>query len=87
MTFPEVVCSIYSIHNSDINIVGEYLGYDWNQICEEIQEEGFYAEDGDGAFTISFSPKNDYAKSKVLNDILIAIFEHYPHVKKLQIVN
>ena len=88
MSFPDVVQKIYSMDNSDINMVGEHLGYDWNEVCDEVSKAGFYAEDGDGAFTISRNAKSDYSSdSKIINEIFVAIFENYPEVKTIQVIN
>jgi hypothetical protein len=74
--------------NSDMNVVGEHLGYDWNQVCDEVSKAGFYAEDGDGAFTVNRSSKSEYSsKSKIINEIFVAIFANYPNVKTIQITN
>lgn len=85
--FPDVLQAIYSMDNADICRVGEHLGYDWNQVCDEIGKAGCYAEDGDGAFTIHRHRDNDYYDNKILNEIFVAIFDHYKDVKKFQIVN
>lgn len=87
MSFPNVVKSIYSMDNSDINVVGEYLGYDWNEICDEISSEGFYGQDGTGCFYISRSSKNEYADSKILNEIFVEIFKHNPTVNEITVID
>ena len=88
MAFPDVLECVYSMDNAGMNVVGEHLGYDWNQICDEVREAGFYAEDGDGAFSVYRDAKNEYcSSSKILNEIFVAIFAHYPKVDKIQIVN
>lgn len=87
MSFPDVLKKIYSMDNSDINVVGEHLGYEWNQVCDEISKAEFYAEDCDGAFTVSRNAKSDYSSRTIINEIFKAIFAHYPDVKTIQIVN
>ena len=35
----------WTMLNSDICEVGEKLGFEWNAVVEEIQNQGFYAEE------------------------------------------
>lgn len=87
MSFPQVLEKIYNMHSSDLSEVGEYLGYTDHEVWEAVGNAGFYAEDGDGAFTISRNPKSDYSSVKVINDIMVALFTNYPDAKVIQIVN
>jgi len=48
-----VVKTTKYIDNSDLNIKGESLGYDWNTICDWIRENELYGQDGEGYTTIS----------------------------------
>lgn len=73
--------------NSGLNVVGEHLGYDWNQVCDAVGQAEYYAEDGDGSFTVQRSKKNDYSSNAIINAIMVAIFEQYPHVNKVRISN
>ncbi len=85
--FPKVLEAIWSMQNSDINVVGVHMGYDWNQVCDEISTSCFCAEDGDGAFTVYYDKNKDYSSSVIINEIMHAIFSHHPGVKSLQIIN
>lgn len=87
MAITNVLECIYSMGNAGLNVVGEDLGYSWNLVCDEISTESFYAEDGDGAFTVRYQEDGQYTKSEILNEIVQAIFKHYPHVKSFQLVN
>lgn len=87
MSFPNVVKQVYSLENSGLNVIGEYLGYEWNQISEEVSKVGFYAEDGDGAFTVHLQKNGKYSGSEILDEIIQAIFANYPEATVLQIVN
>lgn len=88
MSFPNVVKSIYTMKNSDINVVGEYLGYEWNKVCDEISKAGFYAEDGEGAFEIRRNHKNQYSnESQIINKIFVEIFNQNPKVHNITIIN
>jgi hypothetical protein len=87
MTFPQVLKSVWTMENSGINVVGEHLGYDWNQVCDEISKAGFYAEDGDGAFAVYRSSKNDYSSNQIINHIMTELFAAHPDVREIQITN
>lgn len=87
MTFPQVLKQTWTMENSDINVVGVHLGYDWNQVCDEISKAGFYAEDGDGAFSVYRDSENDYSSNKVINHIMVELFAAYPNVREIQITN
>lgn len=87
MTFPQVLQQVWYMNNSDINVVGEHLGYDWNEVCDHVSDAGFYAQDGDGSFSVSRSSKNDYSENEVINKIMTAIFDNYPQVSKIVINN
>lgn len=67
--------------------IGEILGYDGNQVCDEIGNAEFYAQDGDGAFNVCRSNKNNYSTNKVINEIMIEIFKSYPTVNEISIIN
>lgn len=84
MEFPGVLEQVWSMDNVDICTVGVHLGYDWNDVSGEISTTGFYAEDGEGTFT---HDKGDDTDSEMLNAIMNAIYENYPHVKSISISN
>lgn len=72
----------YFMENSDINVVGEMLGYDWNEICDVIAKAEFYAHDGDGTFTV----ERDYLpENEVLNAIFTKIFADNPECNDITI--
>lgn len=87
MSFPNILKTVYNMGNSDINVVGQYLGYDWNDVCDHVREAEFYAQDGAGAFTVTRESNNDYSENEVINKIFTEIFKNYPHVNKIQVVN
>ncbi len=87
MTFPSVLEQIWYMNNSDINVVGEHLGYDWKTVCDAIRDARYYAEDMNGTFTISRSDNKDYSSNEIINKIMIAIFENYPKVNEININN
>lgn len=87
MTFPQVLKSVWTMENSDINVVGVHLGYDWNNVCDEISKAGFYAEDGDGAISVYRDRNNDYSSNAVINHIMTELFAAYPDVREIQITN
>ena len=82
--FPQVLTQVWKMDSSDLCVVGQHLGYDWNQVCEEIGTAEFYAQDGDGTLT---HDKGDDTDSEVLNAIMNAIYEAYPNVKCITISN
>jgi hypothetical protein len=85
MEFPDIVKVVHSIDSSDINVVGVHLGYDWNLVCDAISSSGFYAEDGDCAFNVY--REKTYSTNEIINNIMAAIFDNYPDVDCIQIVN
>jgi hypothetical protein len=87
MTFPQVLEQTWHMGNADINVVGVHLGYDWNQVCDAVSNAGYYAEDGDGSFTVHRDRKDDYSENEIINKIMIAIFANYPQVNKIRISN
>lgn len=72
--------------NSDICEVGQELGFEWNAVVEEIQDHGFYAEDGEGAITVH---KKDIPsiESDVLRRIFMEIFNSYKIPDSIQVIN
>jgi hypothetical protein len=86
--FPAVVETKFVMNNSGFCVAGEYLGYEWNHVCDEISNSDLYAQDGDGSINIrrKKDPKK-YTDNVVMRAIIVAIFEHYPDVKEIMIVN
>lgn len=87
MSFPTVLKQVWHMDNSDLNVVGEHLGYTWNQVCDEVGKAGFYAEDGDGSFTVTRNKENSYADNEVIDAIMTAIFANHPDVRVIRISN
>lgn len=97
--FPDVLKLTYQMNNSDLCVVGQHLGYHWNQVCGAIRDAGFYAEDGDGAQTVEryYHDHDDedgeedaatcYSENPIIQRIMEEIFAHYPDVQEISIVN
>lgn len=74
----------YCMNNSEINVVGEMLGYDWNDVCDYIAERGVYGEDGSG-YTIV---RRGYIfNHEHIDAIFEKIFSDNPEVNKIFILN
>lgn len=89
MTINNPVKLRYTINNSDLNVVGEQLGYDWNTICDEIDKHELHGQDGDGLVSIS-KDTIDVLKEyygDMLSHILFSIFEKNPNMTKLFIID
>ncbi len=85
MAFPDVMVPGV-VKTAGLNIVGEYLGYDWNQVWEEVRNEEFYGEDG-GGISVTRDPSHKYTNSEVLNHIVKEIFENNPKLQRLTFLN
>ena len=85
--FPKVLEQKWVMYNSDLNVVGEYLGYEWNQVREGIGDAEFYAKDGDGLFSVRKNKDSIYSKSEIANEIIKSIFDEYTEVDVIYIVN
>lgn len=74
------------IDSSALNLVGEALGYDWNDVCDEVQKHEFYGDSGDQGIDVR---KIDLVsiESEMLKNILTKIFESNPQLKSLLILN
>lgn len=83
MTFPQVISFEPTMYDYGLNEVGEYLGYDWDQICNEIDDAELYAQDGGGSFTIS---KSYSGPSAILNEIVKAIFNNNPNIASITVI-
>lgn len=81
----KIVTKKYVIENSDLNEIGELLGYDWNDICNALSNNGIHGEDGTG-FTTMRRAKN-YSKNKMVNDIFEAIFESNKDIDEVYILD
>lgn len=84
MTDKFIIEPKYVINNSDINVVGEMLGYDWNDVCDMTSEERLYGQDGSGGVSVSRTCKFD---NEDLNKIFEKIFADNPEVESIMIVD
>ena len=77
----------HTINNSDLNLVGESLDYDWNTICDEIGKHGLHGEDGCGYVSVRKYTLDVLKKyyGDMLADILYKIFEMNPEMNELYI--
>ena len=82
--FPDVLEQVWSMNSSDVNVVGEHLGYGWNAVCDAIRDAEFYAMDGDGSFTVE---RGELPSNEMINHIMTAIFENHPGVDEIRISN
>lgn len=74
----------YSIKNSDINAVGELLGFDWNDVCDACQEEEIYGHDGSGSYEVS---RGERFEDDMITAIFEKIFEDNPNVISITIID
>lgn len=77
---------LWVMDNSDINVVGVQLGYDWNAVCNEVQREGLYGEDGDGSTSVARDDVDDFT-SPMIKAIFEHIFATHPTMDEIKIVN
>lgn len=82
---PFIITPKFAIVNSDLCAVGESMGYDWNTICDWLQEADLQGSDGSGFFIISQKPVKSY-RSEV-NNIFNKIFEDNPECKELYVMD
>lgn len=73
------------INNSDLNVVGEQMGYDWNGICDEISDHGLQGSDGDGVVIVYKNRR--YDNGKILNSIIDKLFELNPKATEIYIID
>lgn len=74
----------YCMNNSDINVVGEMLGYDWNDVCDYIGELELYGEGCDGSYEVSRGTKFNHEE---IDAIFEKIFNDNPEANKICIIN
>lgn len=70
--------------NSDINEEGEKLGYEWNQVCNEVQKEWLHGQDGDGYVRVTRKRKFE---STVLTHIFDTLFASNPFMHEILILD
>jgi len=62
----KVIDNTCSCTSAAWNIIGEELGYDWNEICDLMHEEELYGQDGEGCFTL---PDSECIVNPILKEI------------------
>ncbi len=77
----------WTMQNSDMNVVGETLGYDWNAVCDEARRLELYGQDGEGSFSISTPLTTIFKDSKMMLEIFTKIFNDHPGMKTIEVVN
>jgi len=85
MSFPKILVQTWVMDSADLCEVGEYLGYDWSCVAQEIQEKEFYPMDGEGVLDISRGVEVE--NSPILTHIISSIFENYPDVNEIVIAS
>jgi hypothetical protein len=74
----------YTINNSDINVVGELLGFDWNVVCDACQEEELYGQDGSGSCKAT---RGERFENDMITAIFEKIFEDNPNAERITIID
>ncbi len=74
----------WTMNGSDVNQVGVELGFDWNTICNEVCDEELYGQDGCGYISVS---RGCSFNSKMLTAIFAEIFNRYPEMNSVMIMN
>ena len=73
------------ITQGDFIMVGkDRLWLDYNETCDDIQKQQFYAMDGNGSFTVYRG--EDYGTGNV-GKIVSHIFEYYETVDEFDVIN
>jgi hypothetical protein len=49
-----VVKKEFTCGNSDLNVIGVELGFQWNQVCDWIRKNGIHGEDGCGYYYLCY---------------------------------
>lgn len=73
----------YVMNSGDFVAVGQKLGYDWNTVCEWMQDEDLSGQDGCGYCTVS---KGD-GERKEIKHIIEEIFKQNPKASSFLILN
>lgn len=87
MTDKFIIKPKFTIVNSDLNHVGEKLGYDWNTICDLLQQNGLNGEDGSGYFSISKGTAEANKYPEEICNIFNKIFDDNPECKTLYVMD
>ncbi len=78
-----IVETRFCIDNSDLNVVGEMLGLEWNYVCDLISESGVYGEDGAGYVVI----KPNYKYNNDLDQIIQKLFADNPEANQIYVMD
>lgn len=79
-----IIVPSYTMDNSDINVVGELLGFNWNEVCDACQKEGIYGQDGSGSYVVH---RGEHFENNIITAIFEKIFEDNPIANKICIIN
>lgn len=76
----------WTMDNSDINEVGESLGFEWNAVCDEVANEELHGSDGSGYCTVT---RRGYKgmNSQVLVAIFDKIFNEHPDMQDIIVLD
>jgi len=74
----------YCMNNSDINVVGGMLGYNWNDVCNYVQQTEIYGQDGCGYTLVE---RGDTFDHEQIDAIFEKIFSDNPEVDQIYILN
>lgn len=85
MSEPFIIEQRYCIKTGDINVVGEMLGYDWNDVCDMCSVDSLYGQDGSGFCTVERG-HIDF-ESEGLVKIFEKLFADNPDCKQIYILN
>ena len=84
MTDKFIIETSYCIQNSDLCVVGEMLGYDWNDVCDAIGEQEIHGMDGSGYTTIE---KSMTTNNEMVNAIVKKLFEDNPNASDIKVLD
>ena len=76
----------WTMDSTDILHVGRELGYEWNDMCREVSNEGLHGQDGDGSVTMEKGDIEDI-NSEPLKIIFRHIFATYPEMREVIIID
>lgn len=72
----------WTMQSSDICVVGEELGIDWNTVWQDIQDKEFHGQDGDRSVYVEREELQDW-NDGLLKTIFNHIFATHPHVNAI----
>ena len=82
-----IVKKKFVIENSELNRIGELLGYEWNNISDALSNDGICGEDGSGYTTMNREKNNKYSDNKMVNDIFVALFASNKDIHEVYILD